>query len=88
MQVMIGLDMDDNGTVDTYADPASNVQWLRARSVQIWLVVKSADQQLDLDTAASFNMGGQLVNYPNDGYRRIMLSTVVSLRNSKPIIGG
>jgi len=88
LQIMIGLDMDDNGSVDTYADPASNLQWLRARSVQVWLVVRSNDRQGDLDTSSSFDIAGQTVNYPNDGYRRVMLSTVVSLRNSKPFIGG
>jgi len=91
MQVMIGLDVDNDGTVDTYADPArqpGGLAWLKARSIQIWLVVRSNDIQRDLDTSTNFDIAGQQINYPNDGYRRIMLSTVVALRNSKPLTGG
>lgn len=91
LQVMVGMDVDNNGTVDTYSDPARILPgggWLTVRSVQIWLVVRSRDLQRDLDTTATFDIAGQQITYPNDGYRRIMLSTVVSLRNSKPLVGG
>ncbi len=81
LQVMYGLDMDDDGSVDTYSDPAPAIVWDSIRSVQIWLVVRSTDLQPDLDTTASYTMAGQVFNYPNDGYRRVMLSTLVSLRN-------
>ena len=88
LQVMIGTDVDNDGTVDTYSDPSSAINWNWARSVQIWLVVRSNDLQPDIDTSANFTIAGQNVAYPNDGYRRFMISTVVSLRNSKPRIGG
>jgi type IV pilus assembly protein PilW len=84
MQIMFGLDLDENGTVDTYADPNPadpNITWSKIRTVQIWLVVRSTDLQRDLNTETNFEMAGQNISFPNDGYRKMMLSTLVSLRN-------
>lgn len=84
LQVMLGLDTDNDGTVNRYVAPAPTIAWNQVRSAQIWLVIKSNDLEPDLDTAVTYNIAGGSVTTLTDGYRREMMKTVVSLRNQKP----
>lgn len=85
MQIHVGLDPDNDGTVNTYANPgpAAVVNWGQVRSVSIWIVLRSNKLEPALDTSANFTIAGVPVAYPNDGYRKIMMSSVVKLRNTK-----
>ena len=87
LQIMLGLDVDDDGTVNTYVKPGPEgvVTWAQVRSAQIWIVVKSKDLQPDLNTEKTFIIGGDPVKYGPDGYRREMVQTVVALRNTKDL---
>jgi len=82
LQVQFGVDRDRDGDLDSYMDPGdaalSDAQILFA---QIWIVVQSAEHQPDLNTGVTFNIAGGPVTYGDDGYRKIMLSTVVKMRN-------
>ena len=84
MQVMLGLDTDNDGTVNRYVAPAATIDWKQVRSAQIWLVIKSGDYEPNLNTGVTYNIAGGSVTTLTDGYRREMIKTVVSLRNQKP----
>lgn len=97
-QVQIGLANDDNddGVTDriSYVDPQNVVDWSAAKSVQVWLIVRSAAQsqsRMGTDTTINTNIAGQVVALSdevsfaapggaNDGMRRIVVSTVANLR--------
>lgn len=92
MQIQIGIDSDSDGKIDQYVDPnAANfppgdlAAWDKARSVEVWLVVRSLRTYPDLDTVTTANIAGNSVTLPangtSDGIRRIVVSTVATLRN-------
>lgn len=85
LQIQIGLDPDNDGTVNTYVEPGprASVLWRQARSIIFWMVIRSSNYTPGLDTTATFTIAGTPVTYSNDGYRRTMVSTVVKLRNTK-----
>lgn len=87
LQVQFGIDYDgkdENGDyiLSGYANPGdaglAENQFLFA---QVWIVVQSTEIQREFDTSVTFNIAGVDVNYVNDGYRKVLLSTVVQMRN-------
>lgn len=81
LQVQFGIDTDNDGAVNTYVDPGPAVEWNKVRSAQVWIVVQSTDNQPDLDTTVTFSIAGNpAVTYPNDGFRKVMLTSVVQMR--------
>lgn len=84
MEIQVGLDTDGNDLVDSYADPVA-VNWQQAKSVEIWLVVRSLQPELNLDTVITANIAGNSVTLPatgvSDGIRRMVVSTVATMRN-------
>ena len=93
MQIQIGLDTDNDkdGIVDTYVDAGAQLPgtdigaWSDARTVQVWLVLRSLRSYSDLDTVITADIAGNTVTLPaggiNDGFRRMVVSTVAELRN-------
>lgn len=87
LQVQYGIDhdgRDENGELHLTGyvnpgDPALNGN--QVLFAQVWIVVQSTDFQPDLDTSATFIIAGNSVVYPNDGYRKVMLSSVAKMRN-------
>jgi type IV pilus assembly protein PilW len=84
LQIQIGLDNlpagAPDGVVDTYVNPANGIDWTAAKSVQIWVVVRS-ERTYNNVAPFSANIAGNMVTYPDDGFRRVMASAVVYLRN-------
>lgn len=89
LQVQYGLDTDDDGLVNTYLDPhlVPTTNWTNVRTVQVTIVIRSQRNYPDLDTSFTANVNGLPVDFPNDGFRRHVLSTVVKLRNHKNTAG-
>ena len=85
LQVQYGVDTDSDGAVNAYVDPGNALaaDWDAIRSVQIWLVIRSQKNEPNLDTASTAVIAGAATAFPDDGWRRSVLSTVISLRNSK-----
>jgi type IV pilus assembly protein PilW len=81
LQVQIGLDTNGDGSVDQYVNP-NVANWGQARSVQVWLVMRAEGVEPGLTTSKTVNdISGNPMTFPNDGRRRIAVSTSVRLRN-------
>ena len=82
MQLQFGLVADNSSTsVVTWEHPTATMDWSRVIAARIWLVMQSKEKIRDVDTSTSFEVAGVVKNYPNDGYRRVMVTTAVRLRN-------
>jgi len=93
MQLQFGMVADNTTTsrsVVTWVHPAvdgdanaadGTVDWDRVIAARIWLVLKSKERFSDVDTSTKLNVAGVDVSYPNDGFRRIVVSTAMRLRN-------
>jgi hypothetical protein len=44
-------------------------------------LIKTEREEKGLNTARTFNIAGNVVSTPNDGYRRLLISSVVKMRN-------
>jgi type IV pilus assembly protein PilW len=64
-------------TADEITNPAD---WDLVRSVQVWLLMRAATPEAGYVNNSTYAMGTQNV-IVNDGFRRLLLSTVVQLRN-------
>lgn len=93
MQIQFGVDSDGDGVVNSYVNPDAVTDWLNVRSAQVWVVVRSERNYPDLDTSlpaaevANIVNAGSVLTFPNDGFRRVVVSTVVQFKNFKNING-
>lgn len=93
LQIQFGVDSDGDGVVNTYVNPDAVTDWMNVRSAQVWIVVRSQQNYPDLNTALPPAQVSNIVNagsalaFSNDGFRRIVVSTVVQLKNIKNING-
>ncbi|MCK4710280.1 MAG: PilW family protein, partial [Gammaproteobacteria bacterium] len=91
-QVQLGIDLDDDGSVDRYVDadepdlltPDGFVKWDLVKSVQFWVMVRSRATELHEGETQSISMAGRPAQvYGTEGFRRVVMSTVVKLQNRK-----
>lgn len=98
MQIQFGVDTDladglDRGVVDRYVNPddpilddtngAFNPDAV-ILSVRIWLRLRSERTENGLPADAGFTYAGQNVGPFNDGFRRIVVTKTIYLRNARP----
>lgn len=87
LQVQFGLVADNSATsssVVTWKNPDPtdlDFDWKRVIAARIWLVMRSKDRVKDVDTSTTLNVAGADITYPNDGFRRVVVTTSVRLRN-------
>ena len=98
MQVQFGLDMDppgglNRGSVDRYVNPNSpiidptnagynpNAEIL---AVRIWLRVRAERAENGFTDTANYVYADQNVGPFNDGFRRVLVSKTIYLRNTRP----
>lgn len=92
LQVQFGEDIDDvkdsdgNVTIDRYVNPGSVTDWSKVYAAKIWVVMRSDNTQVGVDTSKTFPIAGANVNYGGvNGFRHFMTTSVVNLRNLKQI---
>jgi len=98
MQVQFGLDMDppggvNRGSVDRYVNPDSpiidptnagyNVN-AEILSVRIWLRVRAENVENGFTDTTNYVYADQNVGPFNDGFRRVLVSKTIYLRNNRP----
>src|SRR5690606_38494398 len=95
MQVQFGIDTDppgaaNRGAIDRYVDPGdplldpeSNPD-VRVLAVRIWLRLRAERPEPGFTDTASYVYVDQNVDPPNDGYRRIVVSKTIYIRNARP----
>lgn len=80
LQIRYGV-FQTNDTVRYFdADELNASDWDLVRSVQIWVLMRTARPETGYTNTNTYVMGTASVT-KNDGYRRLLLSTVVQLRN-------
>lgn len=95
-QVQFGVDMDNkedangNLTVDVYLDAnvvTSSGYWPQVYSARLWLLMRSNERQMGVNTTKSYSLAGKAPkNYGGqDGFRYFLVSSLVELRNMKPL---
>ena len=89
LQVQFGVDVNNDEIIDRYVDPddVAATDWSNVYAAKIWLLMRSDKKQKGMDTTKSFSIAGaSAVNYGGvDDYRYFLVTSVVNLRNMKPI---
>jgi type IV pilus assembly protein PilW len=77
-----------NGDVDTYTTIGAIAgNWSRVESVEISILVRSANEDPNYTNPKSYSMAGATFT-PDDNFRRMLITNTISLRNPKLIIRG
>ncbi|MBT8119352.1 MAG: PilW family protein [Gammaproteobacteria bacterium] len=87
LQVQFGEDVNNDQLIDRYVDPDDVTDWASVYAAKVWLLLRSDERQLGVDTAKSFSMAGApAVTYGGqDDYRYFMVTSVVNLRNLRQL---
>lgn len=85
-QVQLGYDKDNDRSVDMYVDGNSaeldgDNNLVQVKSVQYWVLLRSRYQELPSGESQSISLAGREVKSYSDGYRRVVMSTVIKLQN-------
>ena len=95
MQVQFGIDTDpagaaNRGSVDRYVNPgdplldqAANPD-VRVLAVRIWLRLRTELPEPGFTDTTRYEYADQNVDPPNDGYRRVVVSKTIYIRNARP----
>ena len=81
LQVQYGEDLDGGGSIDQFVNADAVTDFSNVYAVRLWVLIKTEREEQGLDTARTFTIAGNTVNTPNDGYRRLLISSVIKMRN-------
>ncbi|MDH5425639.1 MAG: PilW family protein [Gammaproteobacteria bacterium] len=94
LQVQLGWDNDNDGSVDMYVDGNSalmqgveKIDLSQVKSVQFWVLIRAQHADLLTDASGtaietqSLSLAGRPAQLFDDGFRRVVMSTVVKLQN-------
>lgn len=81
LQFTFGLDNDNDGGVDRYDVADAVVSWDTVVSVRVEIVARASCPLSSFINTTAYNVGEHTMR-PVDGFRRVALSTVISLRFS------
>jgi type IV pilus assembly protein PilW len=83
LQLEYGVDTDVDGSVDIYQTANQVGDWSRVLSIKVELVVLSEEDNLTVDTAQPYVLGGVEIT-PADRRLRTVFSKTITLRNRVP----
>jgi type IV pilus assembly protein PilW len=92
LQIQLGIDVDEDNTVDRYVNPGDEVYdpaaagfipGARVMTARIWLVVRGITPEIGIQHTRAFNPGDVNLGTPVDNFRRIQVSKTVLLRNAR-----
>ena len=81
LQIQYGEDLDGDGSIDQFVNADTVTDFTKVYAVRLWVLIKTEREEKGLNTARTFTMAGITVNTPNDGYRRLLISSVIKMRN-------
>jgi type IV pilus assembly protein PilW len=98
MQIQFGVDTDpvggaDRGVIDRYVNPEDPIidpgnaafnDEAEILAVRIWLRLRGDRPEQGLPTNAGYTYADQVVAPINDGFRRLVVSQTIYLRNARP----
>ncbi len=90
MQLLFGLDIGDevarDGTADTFvpSDQLTNADWDNGRvvGVKLFLLLRAIEETPGYKNNQTYQVGEKTIKGNGDRFRRLLLSTVVSFRNT------
>jgi len=92
LQVQLGIDVDEDNTVDRYVNPgdeiydptaAGYVPGARVITARIWLVVRGTSIEVGVQDDTDYEPGDVDLGAFNDNFRRLQVSKTILLRNAR-----
>jgi len=93
IQIQLGIDVDEDNTVDRYVNPgegvydpndlANFIPGARVITARIWLVVRGVSPELGIVDPTDYAPGDVDLGTFNDGFRRMQVSKTILLRNAR-----
>lgn len=92
IQLQLGVDIDQDNTVDRYVNPGDPVYdplavgyipGARVITARIWLVVRGLDFEAGMQDGRNYQPGDAVLGVQNDGFRRMQVSKTILLRNAR-----
>jgi type IV pilus assembly protein PilW len=92
LQVMLGIDVNEDNTVDRYVNPgdpiydpaaAGYVPGARVLTARVWLVVRGLSPEVGNADSRDYEPGDVDLGVPNDNFRRMQVSKTILLRNTR-----
>ncbi len=92
MQVQLGVDVNEDDTVDRYVNPgdailnplaAGFIPGARVLTARIWLIVRSVSPEVGIQDLRDYEPGDIDLGVYNDAYRRMQVSKTILLRNAR-----
>jgi len=81
MQIVYGIDNDEDYVVDSYVTADAVPNWQQVRALRLSLLVRSPQPFLDSDDTASYVLAGTTVNPVDDRRQRRVFTSTIALRN-------
>ena len=92
LQVQLGVDMNEDNTVDRYVNPGDQIYnpfapgyfpGARVITARVWLVVRGIAVEPGVQDLKTYDPGDVNLGVINDNYRRIVVSKTILLRNAR-----
>ncbi|NIV18336.1 MAG: prepilin-type N-terminal cleavage/methylation domain-containing protein [Woeseiaceae bacterium] len=92
LQIQLGIDVDEDNTVDRYVNPgdpvydpaaAGFIPGARVMTARIWLVVRGVTAEVGIQHTRNYDPGDINLGVPNDAFRRVQVSKTILLRNAR-----
>jgi len=92
IQLQLGIDIDEDNTVDRYVNPGDDVYnpaaagyipGARVITARIWLLVRGVTTEFGLQDARNYQPGNANLGQANDSFRRLQVSKTILLRNAR-----
>ena len=92
IQLQLGIDVDEDNTVDRYVNPgddvynpaaAGYVPGVRIMTARIWLVVRGVTTEFGLQDGRTYQPGNVNMGQMTDTFRRLQVSKTILLRNAR-----
>ncbi|HNP64322.1 MAG TPA: PilW family protein [Woeseiaceae bacterium] len=92
IQLQLGIDVDQDNTVDRYVNPGSPiynptaigyVPGARVMTARIWMVVRGIDIEPGVQDTTDYEPGDVDLGVPADSVRRMLVSKTILLRNAR-----
>jgi type IV pilus assembly protein PilW len=92
IQIQLGIDVNDDNTVDRYVNPGDDVYdpnaagyipGARVMTARIWLVVRGLTPENGIVDNRDYEPGDVDLGVPGDNYRRMQVSKTILMRNAR-----
>lgn len=92
IQLQLGIDLDEDNTVDRYVNPgddvynpaaAGYVPGARVMTARIWILVRGVTTEFGLQDGRNYQPANANIGLVNDSFRRLQVSKTILLRNAR-----